>query len=72
MRLPAFDLVDGPVIADEETALGDVPLRRRRDEGGGGLRPLRLRDWRRMTRPSGSRWMAASSCPARSPLPVTL
>ena len=32
--LPAFDLVDGLVVADEEAALGDVPLGRRRREGG--------------------------------------
>ena len=31
--LPAFDLVDGAIIPDEETALGDVPFGRRRGEG---------------------------------------
>ena len=35
--LPAFDLVDDAVVADEETAFGDVALGRRRREGRGGL-----------------------------------
>ena len=42
-RLPAFDLVDDPVVADEETAFGDVPLGRRRGEGGRRVRPFGLR-----------------------------
>jgi len=36
--LPALDLADELVVADEETALGDMPFGRRRDEGGVPLR----------------------------------
>ena len=36
---PSIDLVDDPVVADEEAAFGDVALRRRRREGAGVALP---------------------------------
>ena len=56
MGLPAFDLVDGPVVADEETALGDVRLRRRGNEAGEASASPAA-DW--TTWPLGRRPMAA-------------